>query len=92
MTQDTELSDIMQAVAEKSIRILEGFKKRPTHLTRLVKQYMDLTSDFQALVNVILKNPEQVWQMQIAYLQDAFSLAQEQLSHWMEGKSMPIND
>lgn len=92
MTQDTELSEIMQSVAEKSMRIMEGFKKRPMQLSKLVKQYMDLTNDFQALVNVILKNPEQVWEIQMAYLQDAFNLAQEQFGCWIEGKPMPITD
>lgn len=92
MTQDTELSDIMQAVAAKSMNILEGLKNHPTELPRLIKQYLDLTSDFHSLVNVILKNPEQLWQMQISYLQDAFSLAHEQLQSWLDGKSMPIND
>ncbi|WP_051555121.1 PHA/PHB synthase family protein [Legionella fairfieldensis] len=92
MTQDTELSDILQSIAEKSMRILDGFKNQPAQLSRLLKQYMELTSDFQTLVTVLLKNPEQVWSMQMAYWQDAFSLAQEQLGYWMEGKPMPVND
>lgn len=92
MTQDTELSEIMRAVAEKSMRILDGFKNQPAQLPKLIKQYMDLTNDFQALVTILLKNPEQVWQMQMAYWQDAFSLMQDQLSHWLEGKPMPVED
>lgn len=92
MTQDTELSDIMRSVAEKSMRILQEVSQQPAQLSKLVKQYMDLTKDFQLLVSVILKNPEQVWQMQIAYWQDALTLAHEQLNHWMEGKPMPITD
>src|SRR5204862_2326041 len=48
--------------------------------------------DFQVLITVILKNPEQVWQMQIAYWQDACSLVEEQFGHWIEGKPMPISD
>ncbi|CDZ75858.1 Poly-beta-hydroxybutyrate polymerase [Legionella massiliensis] len=92
MTQDTELSEIMQAVAAKSMRILEGFQKQPAQLSKIVKQYIDLTKDFQLMISVILKNPEEVWRMQMAYWQDAFSLAQEQMNHWLEGKPMPISD
>lgn len=92
MTQDTELSQIMQAVAEKSMRLLSGYKTDPTQFSKLLKQYIELTKDFQALVAVVLKNPEEVWRMQLAYWQDAYSLAQEQMKHWMEGKPMPITD
>ncbi|MBA2650889.1 MAG: class I poly(R)-hydroxyalkanoic acid synthase [Tatlockia sp.] len=92
MTQDVELSQIMQTVAEKSMRILAGYKKQPAQLSKLLKQYIDLTKDFQSLVTVILKNPEEVWRMQLAYWQDAYSLAQDQMKHWMEGTPMPISD
>lgn len=92
MTQDAELHDIMQTIAAKSLNLLEGFKKQPEQMPGLIKQFMDLTSDYQALVVTLLKNPEQVWQMQIAYWQDAIGLAQDQFSHWLEGKPMPIND
>lgn len=92
MTQDAELHDIMQTIAAKSLNLLEGFKKQPEQMPGLIKQFMDLTSDYQALVITLLKNPEQVWQMQIAYWQDAIGLAQDQFNHWLEGKPMPIND
>lgn len=92
MTQDAELSEIMQTIAGKTLGILEGFKKQPAQLSKLLKQHIDLTKDFQSLISVILKNPEEVLQMQMAYWQDAFGLAQEQMNHWMEGKPMPIND
>lgn len=92
MTQDAELHDIMQTIAAKSLNLLEGFKKQPEQMPGLIKQFMDLTSDYQALVITLLKNPEQVWKMQIAYWQDAIGLAQDQFNHWLEGKPMPIND
>lgn len=92
MTQDAELHDIMQTIASKSLNLLEGFKKQPDQMPGLIKQFMDLTSDYQALLITLLKNPEQVWQMQVAYWEDAIGLAQEQFSHWLEGKPMPIND
>ncbi|MBA3537111.1 MAG: class I poly(R)-hydroxyalkanoic acid synthase [Tatlockia sp.] len=92
MTQDAELNQIMQSVAEKSMRIIAGYKNQPEQVSKLLKQYIALTKDFQSLVTVILRNPEEVWRMQLAYWQDALSLAQDQMNHWMEGKSMPIPD
>jgi polyhydroxyalkanoate synthase subunit PhaC len=92
MTHDPELSELMHSVAEKSMRILEGLKKEPIELPGLFKQFIDLTNNFQAFITIILKNPEQVWRMQVAYWQDALSLAQDQFGHWLQGKSMPIED
>ncbi|MBA2709055.1 MAG: class I poly(R)-hydroxyalkanoic acid synthase [Tatlockia sp.] len=92
MNQDEELRKIMQTVAEKSMRILAGYKNKPAQFSKLLQQYIDLTKDFQLLISIILKNPEEVWRMQMAYWQDAFSLAQEQMNHWMDGKPMPISD
>jgi polyhydroxyalkanoate synthase subunit PhaC len=92
MDYDPELSDLMQSVAEKSLRILEGLKKQPIELPGIFKQFIELTNNFQAFTSIILKNPEQVWRMQIAYWQDAFCLAQDQFAHWLDGKSMPIAD
>ncbi|HAU1921603.1 TPA: class I poly(R)-hydroxyalkanoic acid synthase [Legionella pneumophila] len=92
MTHDTELSELMQAVAKKSLQIMTDFKEKPIPLSSLVSQYIDLTEHFQNLIAVILKNPEKVWQMQLNYLEDALSLAQAQFNYWLEGKPLPIND
>lgn len=92
MTQDVELSTLMRSIAEKSMHLLEGFKKQPNQLPALIRQYIDLTENFQALMTMMIKNPEDVWNMQLAYWQDAFSLVQDQLNHWMEGTAMPIAD
>ncbi|HAU2106712.1 TPA: class I poly(R)-hydroxyalkanoic acid synthase, partial [Legionella pneumophila] len=92
MTHDTELSELMQAVAKKSLQIMTDFKEKPIPLSSLVSQYIDLTEHFQNLIAVILKNPEKVWQMQLNYLEDALGLAQAQFNYWLEGKPLPIND
>lgn len=92
MTQDFELSRLLQAVAEKSFKLMNDFRTQPAKLHELIKQFTDLTSDYLGLVTAMLKSPDKVWEMQSAYWQDAFSLAQDQLNHWMEGTSMPIND
>lgn len=92
MTHDAELSHIMQVVAEKSLKLMTEFQTQPTHVLDLIKQYSDVTNDFISLMLTLLKNPEQVWQMQVAYWKDAMSLAQDQFTHWLEGKAMPIED
>ncbi|MGQ3888422.1 PHA/PHB synthase family protein [Legionella sp. CNM-1927-20] len=92
MTADTELSQLMQSVAEKSIQMVESFRNQPPQLPHWINRFIDLTNDFQALMATIFKNPEKIWQSQIAYWQDAMSLAQDQFAYWLEGKSMPIED
>ncbi len=92
MIHDKELSDLMQSVAEKSLQIIADIKEQPSQVPMLVNQFIDLTENFQTLVTILLKNPEKVWEMQLAYWQDAMNLAQTQFSYWMEGKVMPIED
>ncbi|WP_419419513.1 PHA/PHB synthase family protein [Legionella sp. D16C41] len=92
MTDDTELSHLMQSVAEKSIQLIESVRNQPPQLPLWINRFIDLTSDFQALIATLFKNPEKIWQSQIAYWQDAMSLAQEQFTYWLEGKPMPIED
>jgi polyhydroxyalkanoate synthase len=92
MTQDTELNDLMQSIALKSLKLLEGIRQQPEQIPDLLKQFLNLTSDFQIFLAILLKKPEQLWQMQLAYWQDAMSLAQEQFNYWLEGKIMPIED
>ena len=92
MNNDTELSDIMRSIAEQSLRLLSNFKEHPSQLPTLIAKYIDLSSDFQSLQMILLKNPEQIGNMQMAYWQDAVGLLQDQLSHWLEGKSRPITD
>lgn len=91
-TYDKELSELMQSVAEKSLQMLTNLQSTPIQFNDLLGQYIHLTEHFQHLITVILSNPEKVWQMQFNYLQDAISLAQNQFTHWIEGKSMPIED
>ncbi|MBL7478376.1 PHA/PHB synthase family protein [Legionella bononiensis] len=92
MTHDKEISDLMQSVAEKSLQIIAELKEMPNQLPALLSQFIDLTENFQNLITVLLNNPEKVWQMQLNYWQDAVNLAQNQLNHWLQGKTMPIED
>ncbi|MBI2784967.1 MAG: class I poly(R)-hydroxyalkanoic acid synthase [Legionella longbeachae] len=92
MTHDKELGMLLQAIAEKSLQIISDIKEAPLQLPVLVNQYIDLTEQFQNVVSILLKNPEKVWLMQIAYWEDAIKLVQSQFQHWLEGTPMPIND
>ncbi|MCA0404347.1 MAG: class I poly(R)-hydroxyalkanoic acid synthase [Proteobacteria bacterium] len=92
MTHDTELSELMQSVAKKSLQIIAELKDKPTPLPVLINQFIDLTEHFQHLINIILKNPEKVIKTQISYWEDAVGLAQSMLNSWVEGTPMPIND
>lgn len=92
MIHDKELGDLMKAVAEKSLQIIADIKESPNQIPMIVNQFIDLTENFQSLMTIILKNPEKVWKMQLAYWEDAMNLAQTQFSHWMQGTSMPIAD
>lgn len=92
MIHDSELGELMQSVAEKCLKFLNQIKNQPTTLSGALSQYMDLTKDFQDLIVSLLKNPEQLWKMQVAYWQDALSLAHEQFNSWLQGKPLPIDD
>jgi polyhydroxyalkanoate synthase len=92
MTHDREFSDLMHAVAEKSLQIINDIQQKPLDVSSLIDQYIDLTEHFQNVMSVILKNPEKIWEMQLTYWEDAMNLAQTQFTHWLEGKSMPITD
>lgn len=92
MSQDNEIEALMHAIAKKSLSMIEGFKNQSSSVPFLLSSYIDLTKDFQSLLNNLLKNPEKVWQMQIAYWQDTMSLVYNQFNGWMEGKPLPIED
>ncbi len=92
MLYDDELNELMKSVAEKSLQLIADLKEKPTQLPTLVKEFINLTEHFQSLITVILKNPEKVVAMQVAYWEDAVTLAQSLFNSWLEGKPMPIND
>ncbi|MDR3501132.1 MAG: class I poly(R)-hydroxyalkanoic acid synthase [Legionella sp.] len=92
MTHDREFSDLMHAVAEKSLQIINDIQQKPLDVSSLIDQYIDLTEHFQNVMSVMLKNPEKIWEVQLTYWEDAMNLAQTQFTHWLEGTSMPITD
>ncbi|MGQ3892524.1 PHA/PHB synthase family protein [Legionella sp. CNM-4043-24] len=92
MHHDKEYGDLMQSVAEKSLQFINNFKRSPGQIPEQLRQFTDLLSDSQALLTGLLKNPEQVWNMQMAYWQDSMSLLQDHFSNWLQGKALPIED
>ena len=92
MTHDNELNVLMQAIAEKSLQVINDLKDNPEHISSILKQFIDVTEHVQKVLNTLLNNPEKAWEMQVSYWQEAMSLAQTQLSYWLEGKSLPMED
>ncbi|RUQ90387.1 PHA/PHB synthase family protein [Legionella septentrionalis] len=92
MFQDKELSELMQSIAEKSLRLLASFKEQPQHLSMFFEKIMDLFKDVQATAMALNKNPQSLWQMQIAYCHDAATLLYQHLESWQKGQPMPIQD
>jgi len=92
MNQDIELQDVFQSVIEKSMNLFKQFEHQPERTSKLIAQWLDLSSDYMALAGVLLNNPQPLQQMQLAWWQDAMGLWQEQLNHCLAGTIMPIND
>lgn len=92
MDQNREMGDLMQSIAEKSLRILSEFKQRPAELSTMIRGFIELTHDFQNMSLSLLKNPQQLWQSQLSYWQDAMLLSQQHCHAWMKGTSLPLQD
>lgn len=92
MEQDQELNELMHAVAEKSLQLIKDYKAKPEHFVNSIKHYIEVTEQFQSLLEVLIENPEKVWESQVSYFKDVMILAQNQFAHWLEGKDMPIED
>lgn len=92
MPADNELNDLMQAIAEKSLHVINELKNNPESIISALKQFIELTEHVQETVNTLFNKPEKALEMQWAYWEQATHLAQTQFSHWLEGKPMPMND
>lgn len=92
MIQDKELADLMQDVAQRSMEIISDFKNSNTQWPMMLNQFIELTENYHELMSTVLKNPEKVMQMQVSYWEDVLGMMQKQMTAWMEGKVLPIND
>ncbi len=92
MTHNTESAELMRSIAEQSTRLLEGFTNNPEQTTLLLKQFIEVTEHMQTLWSMILSNPEKVWPLQLTYWTQALKLAEQQFSHWLQGKPLPMSD
>jgi polyhydroxyalkanoate synthase len=92
MTHDKELNALMQSIAEKSLQVITDLQNNPNQIADILKQYIELTEHFQNVVQMLFNNPEKALEMQLAYWEQAMSLAQNQFNHWLQGKPLPMED
>lgn len=92
MPQDPELASLMQAVAEKALQLLNNYKNPSNQFSTYIEKYIEFFTNFQGLINVLVKNPEALWQMQLAYWTDMLKLTETQMAHWLQGEALPIDD
>ncbi len=89
---DIELNEIMQAIADKSLRLFTKMQQQPLQYPSWMEKFITFTRDLQYMVCTLIKNPEKLWQKQMTYGQTALLLSQEQMKHWLDGTSMPVSD
>jgi len=89
---NTELHDMIQSVATKSLKILLKTKAEPEKVTLFLKQFIDLSTDFQVMILALCKDPEKLWQMQLGYLQDTIGLLQSNMEQWLTGTPIHTSD
>ncbi len=92
MNNDSELTELMQSVAMKSMSLLTNMQHDSTHISMIVEKYFELFMDFQTLLTALFKNPVKITDLQKAYWQDAFGLLQEHLENWMTGRPKASTD
>lgn len=92
MTQDVELAELMQAIAEKSMKLWTSYQHDPQHIPSAINQYIELTEQVIQMSTAVLQNPEKVWSAQTRYWQDAMELARQQMEGWLHGNPPPIAD
>jgi polyhydroxyalkanoate synthase len=92
VNRDLELSEILQAIAEKSLLILKKFQDEPVKFPSWTEKLLEFSKDIQEMVGTLVKNPEKLWQKQIAYGHDAMTLSQAQMKHWLQGIPMPVQE
>ena len=92
MTDQSDVQTLMNAVTAKSIELIECIQKNPQDTPYILRRYIEISENFQSLLAVFLKNPEQIWSAQWGYWQDAYGLIGEQWQQWLQGKTPSIDD
>lgn len=88
---DTEYGELLQSIVEKSIRFLTETNQQQSQ-SIFAQEYMNLMLKIHQVMLSLSKNPEHLWKKQMAYWQDALSLSTTQLTSWLQGKNLPIED
>jgi polyhydroxyalkanoate synthase len=82
----------MQAIAEKSLLLLNNPALQTALLAQGLEKYVDAHRDVLAYLDVLLKNPEALSKRLTAYWQDALGLLEENMQLWLQAKIKPIDD
>ncbi|MGL6029233.1 MAG: PHA/PHB synthase family protein [Legionella sp.] len=92
MINDPEFAELMHSLTQKSMQVMSELKNKPKHASEIIQKYLELTEQFQNMTSALYHNPEKIWNMHLSYWTQAMTLAQNQFSHWLQGKSLPIED
>lgn len=80
---DTEINQIAQSISNKSLNLLQKFYQEPQNPTLMIKQFMELTEDFQHFIQQLMNQPEKLIIMQMNYWHEALQLMNETMSNWL---------
>jgi polyhydroxyalkanoate synthase len=92
MTQDQELTELMQSITQKSMRLIEQIQQDPRHFTNLLSKFIEISENLQKLMLALLNNPEKLIQMQLSYWESALATTKTLFEQWSLGIQPPIND
>lgn len=92
MSQQDEFTTLLHAIAEKSMHFFTQLQNNPEARMSLIKHYIEFTEYLYQLAVLVSTDPQKVWLMNLSYWQQAATLAQNQLTHWLQGKPFPTTD
>ncbi len=89
---DREMVDLMQSIASKSMHLIQIFYSKSAPPPIIIKQFIDVTEDYQQFLQNLFARPDRLFEMQMAYWQEAMALVGEQMHLWSEGQTSPSQD
>lgn len=89
MDRDIALNDLVYSLTSKSFELLKNIQTAtPEQFFRINQQSYALFVDFFHLLSPLSKKPELLLQIQKTYLEDVFSLSQQQFFSWANWQSI----
>ncbi len=92
MDDQTDVQEIIQAIIEKSLHLMQRFEKNPEQWHAYFQQWLAFSTDYFTLLKVLLDNPEPVQQTLLGYWQAAMALWQQPFTQGVTVEAMPIQD